>query len=309
VGTRITLRQLEYLVAVGECGSIALAAEKVNVSSPSISAAISQLEAEFGLQLFIRRHAQGLSLTTGGAHFVEQARRVLTEARALDSLANDISRKVRGPLRVGCLVTFAALILPQLRRSFVAAYPEVSFHQFEGDQAEIFEGLRTARLDVALTYDMHIPPDLTFLPLSELPPYALMDEAHPLAGRASLCPADLAGLPMVLLDLPISSEYFLSYFSKAGLAPLITERTRDISVMRSLVANGFGYSMANLRPPSDQSPDGRPLRYVPLAGPVQPLHLGLTLSQASMKSGTIRTFVEYATLHLAPRDRPFANTP
>lgn len=62
---RITLRQLEYFVAVGECGSIAQAAERLNISSPSISTAISQLEAEFGLQLFIRRHAYGLSLTQG----------------------------------------------------------------------------------------------------------------------------------------------------------------------------------------------------------------------------------------------------
>ncbi len=55
---RFTLRQLEYLVAVGETGSIAAASERVKVSSPSISAAISQLEQEFGLQLFVRRHAQ-----------------------------------------------------------------------------------------------------------------------------------------------------------------------------------------------------------------------------------------------------------
>ena len=49
---RFTLRQLDYLVAVGEAGSIAGAAERLNVSSPSISAAIAQLEAEFGLPLF-----------------------------------------------------------------------------------------------------------------------------------------------------------------------------------------------------------------------------------------------------------------
>jgi DNA-binding MarR family transcriptional regulator len=51
---RFTLRQLEYLVAVGEAGTIAEAAHRLNVSSPSISAAISQLEAEFGVQLFVR---------------------------------------------------------------------------------------------------------------------------------------------------------------------------------------------------------------------------------------------------------------
>ena len=53
---RFTFRQLEYLVAVGEAGSIAAAAARINVSSPSISAAIAQLEAEFGVQIFIRHH-------------------------------------------------------------------------------------------------------------------------------------------------------------------------------------------------------------------------------------------------------------
>jgi DNA-binding transcriptional LysR family regulator len=58
---RFTLRQLEYFVAVGEAGSIAKAAEQVNVSAPSISASIAQLEAEFGVQLFVRKHSHALS--------------------------------------------------------------------------------------------------------------------------------------------------------------------------------------------------------------------------------------------------------
>ena len=48
---RLTLRQLEYFIAVGEAGSIALAAERVNVTAPSMSSAIAQLEAGFGVQL------------------------------------------------------------------------------------------------------------------------------------------------------------------------------------------------------------------------------------------------------------------
>ena len=66
---RFTLRQLEYFVTVGELGSIAQASEQVNVSSPSISAAISQLEEEFGLPLFVRKHAHVLSLTQAGRQF------------------------------------------------------------------------------------------------------------------------------------------------------------------------------------------------------------------------------------------------
>lgn len=301
---RITLRQLEYLVAVGECGSIAMAAEKVNVSSPSISAAIAQLEAEFGLQLFIRRHAHGLSLTQGGARFIEKAKAVLAEASALDDLANDITGKVRGPLNVGCLVTFAQIVLPPLRRTFVDAFPEVEFRQFERDQAELFDGLRAARLDVAMTYDLDIPSDLTFLPLIDLPPYAVLSETHELAGRRSLSLTDLAGHPMILLDLPMSAGYFLSAFAKAGVAPKIAERTRDIAVMRALVANGFGYSVANIRPLTDHSPDGRRLRFVPLTGPVRPLHLGLLVSEGALNSCTIRAFVDHARAEITPDHAP-----
>lgn len=291
---RVTLRQLEYFVAVGECGSIALAADKLNVSSPSISTALAQLEAEFGLQLFIRRHARGLSLTQGGARFITQARAVLSEARALNDLANEITGKVRGPLAVGCLLTFAQIVLPQLRRSFVEANPDVVFRQFERDQAGLFEGLRAARYDIALSYDLNVPPDLDFVPLIELPPFALLHETHDLAHRESVSPAELADFPMVLLDLPMSTEYFLSFFSKTGVTPQIAERTRDFAVMRSLVANGFGYSLANIRPLSDLSPDGRRLRFVPLTGPVRALKMGLLMTEGARNSCTIRAFIDHA---------------
>jgi DNA-binding transcriptional LysR family regulator len=301
---RFTLRQLEYFVAVGEYGSIAQAAERLNISSPSISTAISQLEAEFGLQLFIRRHAHGLSLTQGGARFLERARDLLNRAGSLNDLANDITGTVRGPLNVGCLVTFAQIVLPRIRRGFVDRYPAVEFRQYERDQAELYVALRSARIDVALTYDLNIPDDLEFLPLIDLPPFALLDDGHPLATWSSVTPKELAEYPMVLLDLPMSADYFLSFFRESGVSPLIVERTRDMAVMRSLVANGFGYSVANIRPLTELSPDGQKLRFVPLMGPVRTLSLGLLLAEGARNSCTIRAFVEHAQAHITPEHVP-----
>ncbi len=301
---RITLRQLEYFVAVGECGSIALAAEKVNVSSPSISSAISQLEAEFGLQLFVRRHAHGLSLTQGGARFMGVAREVLEKTASLGDLANDITGQVRGPLNVGCLLTFAQIVLPQLRRSFVDAWPEVGFRQFERDQQELFDGLRSARIDVALTYDLNVPADLDFIPLIGLPPFALVHETHALAHLESVSPAELSDYPMVLLDLPMSGEYFLSFFTALGFTPIIAERTRDIAVMRSLVANGFGYGLANVRPITENAPDGRRLRFIPLTGPVRTLQLGLLMNGGALGSRTIRAFIDHARAEITETRAP-----
>jgi DNA-binding transcriptional LysR family regulator len=301
---RFTLRQLEYLVAVGEAGSIALASDRVNVSSPSISAAIAQLEAEFGLALFVRKHAHGLTLTQGGRQFMAQAKAVLAEAARLNEIAGNITGQVRGPLSVGCLQTFAQIVLPRLRRGFVDRYPAVDFHQQELDQTAIFDGLRRASLDVALSYDLDIPSDISFTPLVSLAPYAILPATHPLADRAGLGPQDLADLPMVLLDLPLSSDYFMSYFSQAGLRPKIAERTRDMGVMRSMVANGFGYSIANIRPMTDSAPDGGPLRYVPLTGPVRLLYLGLAMMQGAGIALTVRAFIDHASEQLSKDTDP-----
>lgn len=301
---RFTLRQLEYFVAVGEAGSIAQAAERLGISSPSISTAISQLEAEFGLQLFIRRHAHGLALTQGGARFLERARALLGQAASLGSLANEITGSVRGPLNVGCLATFAQILLPGLRRSFVDRFPAVEFRQYERDQAEILDGLRAARIDVALSYDLGVPADLEFLPLMALAPFALLAEDHPLAGEARVTLAALAAHPMVFLDLPVSADYFFALFRAAGVTPRIVERTRDMAVMRSLVANGFGYSLANLRPLTDVAPDGRRLRILPLAGPVRPVSLGLVLAEGARRVKTIGAFVEHAQAEITHDRRP-----
>ncbi|WP_300514654.1 LysR family transcriptional regulator [Aliiroseovarius sp.] len=291
---RFTLRQLEYFVAVGEEGSIAQASERVNVSSPSISAAISQLEDEFGLPLFVRKHAHGLSLTQAGRQFLDQSRQVLAHAEALNRLAGDISGLVRGPLNIGCLVTFAQMILPAMRRRFVADYPDVQVCQFELNQMGIIEALRRAEIDVALSYDLAIPPDLEFLPLRRLPPYAMVHEGHPLAGRGSVTVEELKDDPMILLDLPLSSDYFLEFFEASGRKPKIAERTRDMAIMRSLVANGFGYAIANIRPYSDLSPDGRKLCFIPLAGPVRQMELGLVLPRGARSVLTVDAFVEHA---------------
>lgn len=290
---RYTLRQLEYFVAVGECGSIAKASERINVSSPSISAAITQLEQEFGLPLFVRQHAQGLSLTQGGRQMLDQARLVLREAGVLMDIAGDIAGTVRGPMAVGCLVTFAQIVLPALRRGFEAAFPDVRLRQHELNQLEIFSALRRSEIDVALSYDLEVPSDLQFDGLLSLPPFAVVDEAHPLADLAEVSIEALKDHPMVLLDLPFSSDYFLSFFDGVGGRPHIAERTRDMAVMRSLVANGFGYSIANVRPLNNLSPDGKPLRFIPIRGPVRPLQMGLLMARDAARSSAVRAFGEH----------------
>lgn len=287
---RITIRQLEYLIAVAESRSVTIAAERERVSAPSISVAISQLEAELGVPLFIRRHAQGMSLTPHGQELTRHAKQVLEESRLFIEAANRLSNTVKGSLTVGCLSTIAQVLLPKLRRSFTAKFPEVDFHQVEVHQMEIIEALRDARMDLALTYDLAIPTDLSFVGLAELPPFVLLPQDHLLSNRLSLSVTDLVEHPMILLDLPHSSDYFLSLFERENVKPTIFERTKDMALLQSMVANGFGYSIANYRPRLAEAPDGCKLTFVPLTGAVKPIRLGLLSSSGASDLPTIRAF-------------------
>ncbi|MFC2970340.1 LysR family transcriptional regulator [Acidimangrovimonas pyrenivorans] len=296
---RFTLRQLEYFIAVGEAGSVARAARRANVSSPSISAAIAQLEAAFGVQLFIRRHAHALTLTPAGRELLAEARRVLAGAEGLGALAADIGGEVSGPLAIACLKTFAPLLLPDLRRAFEAAHPAVRATQYELDHADILEGLLRGALDIGLTYDLPLPEGIAFQPLATLDPWVIVAPSHPLAGKPEIVPEDLRGQPMVLLDLPYSADYFLTLFDQIGTPPLIAERTRDMAVLRSLVANGYGYSLINTRTRAEQAPDGKRLAFVPLRGGLRPLQLGLVTTAAPHARRTVAAFAEHCRSSIA----------
>ncbi|MFK5998590.1 MAG: LysR family transcriptional regulator [Rhodobacterales bacterium] len=296
---RFTIRQLEYLVAVGDAGSIAEAAARINLSSPSISAAISQLEAEFGVQLFVRKHAKGLSLTPGGQRIYNKARHILDSAASLHDLAGEIAHKPRGPLNVGCFVPLAPLISAALRRSFTDQYPDASVTLCEAHHSDLLRKLRRAEIDVAITYDLEIPKDVGFEVMAELPPFVMVSANHPLAGRGAVHLHELQDDGFILLDLPMSRDYFLAMFYNVGLRPKVTDRTSDTAVVRSLVANGMGYSLINARRRTDIAPDGQKLAYLRLLGDHAPINIGLATMQADHKSRILKAFEAHARAHIA----------
>ncbi len=261
---RFTLRQLSYFIAAGETGSVTRAAEAINISQPSVSSAISHLEEELGVQLFIRQHAQGLVLTPSGKRLLKAAKESVRAAHRLYEVAGETASVVSGPLHIGTFHTFAPVILPEIWRSFSDRYPDVQLKVTAGSEAELMEGLRRAQIDVALTYESHLSPEMVFHPLAQMPTYVLLAADHPLAARASLNLTDLAQEPFVLLDLPISRQYFVSLFEQSGQKPRIVAECADPSMLRSFVAAGIGFSLMTSKPLNMRAETNRPLAYVPL---------------------------------------------
>ncbi|RJF86656.1 LysR family transcriptional regulator [Oleomonas cavernae] len=287
---RFTLRHLEYFVAAGETGSITLASERINISQPSISTAISHLEAELGVQLFVRHHAQGLSLTPAGRRLLREAKHLLDQANGLYDVASEVTEEVRGPLAVGCMLTLAPMVIPELCHSFMASFPRADLRQQEGHQEDLFEGLRRARLDVALVYDLQVPKDIAFEPLVSLPVHVVVSEIHPMANRGTVSLTDLKDEPLILLDLPYSREYFLAMYQRDGIEPHIAARSAYPDVIRTMVANGYGYTLANVRPRSELALDGRRVVRVRLAGGHRPVVVGLATAEGLKKSRLLKAF-------------------
>jgi len=302
--SRFTLRQLEYFVAAGEAGSITVASERINVSPPSISAAVSHLEREFGIDLFVRHHAQGLSLTPGGRRFYNEARIVLEKAGSLYDLASDISQSARGPLTVGGLSTLAPMLLAPLRKTFEREHREARITLLEANQIDLFAKLRRVEIDVALTYDMEVPRDIAFEPLVTLPPIIMVAADDPLAKMKSASLEQVAEKLLILLDLPLSREYFLSLFQDAGLKPIIGDRTDNMSMVRSLVANKFGYGLVNFRPKGDKTFDGKSVRYVSLTGKHKSLTIGLATMQSERKAGVLEAFEDHCRKQITAKSVP-----
>ena len=290
---RFTLKQLEYFVATGETGSIKLASERINISQPSISSAISHLERDLGVQLFVRHHAQGLSLTSAGHRLQREACALLQQANNIYDVANEATNLVRGHLALGCFVTLAPLIVPELCHRFQENHPDVQVHLAEGDHESLMAQLRKVDLDLVLSYDLQVPDGVAFQPLATLLPHVLVSADHPLSGRSSLQLSELDGEPMILLDLPFSREYFLSIFYQEGLTPKIHARSRQQEVVRTMVANGYGYTLANVRPRSLVTLDGRTLKQIPLAGSHRPMKIGMATLVQERKPRLLQAFEDH----------------
>jgi len=305
---RFTYRQLEYLVAVGDAGTIAQAATQLNISSPSISTAINQLEAHFGVQLFVRHHAQGLALTPGGRRVFYEAKRMLADAAALNSIAEEVATRPGGPLAVGALSTLAPLLSAKFRKSFEHSFPEANVSLFTGDQTTLFQHLARAEIDVAITYDMEIPQDVHFEGLVELRACVMLHPDHPMAGGREVSLFDIAEERLVLLDIPLSRDYFLSTFRSLGITPNIADRTNDLSVARSLVANGYGYSLLNIGTGISYAPDGQPLAILPIKEDVGNITLGLATKQIASRSAIVQAFFDHVRSEIDANGLPATRT-
>jgi DNA-binding transcriptional LysR family regulator len=284
-----TLVQLRYFVTAAELGSMTAASRELMVAQSAISAAIAQVERELGVQLLIRHHARGLSLTRSGERFLVEAREFLSHAAALAASARGLAGSLTGELAIGCVTTLAPFYLSRLLREFSARHPGVRVTVAEGEVSAMESALLDGRCEVALVYAIDLALDLDVQPLTQARPYVLLAPGHPLAGADAVSLADLAAEPMILLDLPRSRDYFRALYAAE---PRVRFRTSSYETARSLVAGGHGYSILNQRALTDQTYDGGQVVSVPIRDDVPPLDVVLASVRGVRPTARASAFTE-----------------
>ena len=173
-------------------------------------------------------------------------------------------------VRLGAFHTFGPHIVPRVLGHLARKDRQINLKLVEGDHRRVLEALKSGDVDLALLYDFDLGDHIRAEPLTELQPYVLLAEGHPLAAHSSFSLAALANEPLILLEPPPSGHYFLSLFSRKGLVPQIRFRTSSFEMVRGLVGAGFGYSLLSTKPASSMSYDGAALVTRPLDETVPP---------------------------------------
>jgi DNA-binding transcriptional LysR family regulator len=260
----LTLKQLRYAAAAADAGNVTQAAQILNVSQPSISVAIAQIEAHFGRKLFVRRKGEGVALTSFGITFMRHARALLDDAARLHRLGQ-AAESATGQVTLGCFTDLAPYYVPALISRFGKAMPAITVDFRDAGFDELAEQLGKGAIDLALTYDLGLGPGIERQTLIELRPYAMLPVHHPLARRPAVSLADLARHPLILTDQALSWQHIVALFTGAKLEIDVATRASSFELQRSMVANGLGIAVAYTRPKSDQSYDGKKLAIRPIS--------------------------------------------
>lgn len=214
----MTIKQLKYILAVAEAGSITEAAKQLFVSQPSLSNSIKETEKETGIKVFIRSRT-GITLTKEGAEFLGYARQVLQQMELLeDRYITDMPQKVTFGV-ASQHYTFTENAFVELVKRF--GHERYAFYYNETGTHQILEDVKNRVCDLGIIYlsdenemvmrRLMEENALAFTELFSASPHVFLQKDHPLARREKVFLRDLEPYPRLNF---VQGEYESIYFSE-----------------------------------------------------------------------------------------------
>lgn len=249
----ISLREITYILAIAEEGSITKAAGKLFIAQPSLSQAVKRIESDLGTPLFSRIKG-GLALTEAGKYFVEAGRRIDGIAAEMESNITDLSKLQGGSLRLGTPYHLGAYVVPELLSIFRKQYPLVSVTLTEAPSDSLETLICDGSIDAAL---MPLPikqnciqyhpffKSRMVLVMSKDSPYnkfAYCGDPNDRLLWFDLCNAADAPFLIGIQGQRIRTVTEI-VFRRAGIVPNIVMRSRNVETIRRIAAVGYGLAI------------------------------------------------------------------
>jgi DNA-binding transcriptional LysR family regulator len=263
------LHQLEAFEAVVAYRSFTRAAESLYLTQPAVTRQIAALEAELKTRLFDRL-GRTVQMTAAGEALHRYAEQIVRLAREAQHAVTDIETGVAGRLTVGASNTLATYVLPPLLRRFRESHPRVEIAVHTGASAQVLEMVRRNEADIGLvTAEVS---DAAFLvtTLADFETCVVVPPAHPLAARASVGAAELAGYPLILMEAGTNLRTYVDrLLSTAGVAEQVALELDNVEAIKRMVEAELGLSLLPQVAVQREVEAGRlvalPLRDVPRA--------------------------------------------
>jgi LysR family transcriptional regulator, low CO2-responsive transcriptional regulator len=195
----ITLTQLRSFLAVLETGSVTGAAEELYVTQPSVSAAVSALSKELGVEL-TNRIGRSVEPTAAGEVFAPYAAHVIGLLDQGARAANEAAGAAARELRIAAVTTAAEHIVPQLVQEFSAFHPELTLTLDVGNRQRVFRELASHTADVAIGGRPPTGGQLSGEPFLDNPILLITAPGDPLARRRSVPVVELGMRPWLLRE-------------------------------------------------------------------------------------------------------------
>jgi DNA-binding transcriptional LysR family regulator len=237
---RFTLAQLEAFYWIARLGKFQEAARQLNITQPTISLRIRDLEQTLGASLFERVGRQ-VRLTNEGEVLLDLSSTILAESRKIQERLG-AADAVQGVFRLGLPENFAIVCLPEFMRIAGRDYDRLRIEFAIGTSVSLASALDERRIDAAVVTNPQSTEGLQCVPLGEHQMFWAAGREFEL--KEPISPGDIRGLPIIANPQP-EPQYLMikEWFRSAGLAPLAISTCTSVSVIVELVANGVGLSL------------------------------------------------------------------
>lgn len=258
------LRVLNYFLAIAREENFTRAAEQLHVTQPTLSRQIAYLEAELGVKLFTRSN-HSILLTEDGMLLKRRAQEILSLADKTKQELLYREEALEGIIAIGSGEFLSTSILTDCISAFRKKYPLVRYEVFSGNAGNIKDNIERGLLDLGL---MTEPVDIRKYEFISMPIReqwsVLVREDSPLAGKESVTPQDLAGLP-VILPANVLVETLISKWLGSVRDEITVVAKGNLLYNEAMLARSRIGTVITMR--MDCCYDG--LRFVPLSPPLE----------------------------------------